>query len=84
MLLTVEADGRKWLVDVGFGGDGLLHPVPWHPGETAAQFDRKYRLIAEGQAYLLQSWRSEGWLDLYCFTLEEQYAIDYEVAKHCT
>jgi len=27
---------------------------------------------------------SEGWLDLYCFTPEPQYAVDYEVANRFT
>src|SRR5690349_12744847 len=28
MLLMAEADGEPWLADVGFGADGLLHPLP--------------------------------------------------------
>jgi len=39
MLLAVEAGGQKWLVDVGFGGEALLLPIPWRIGETAEQFD---------------------------------------------
>jgi N-hydroxyarylamine O-acetyltransferase len=84
MLLAVEADGRQWLCDVGFGGQALLHPVEWLPGETAAQFAWKYRLMEEAPGYLLQMWRPEGWLDLYSFTMEEQHMVDYEVANYHT
>jgi N-hydroxyarylamine O-acetyltransferase len=47
MLLAVEAGGGKWLVDVGFGGDALLGPVAWLPGEVSAQFGWKCRLMEE-------------------------------------
>jgi N-hydroxyarylamine O-acetyltransferase len=84
MLLAVEADGRQWLADVGFGGDALLHPVEWLPGETSTQFAWKYRLTVESPGYLLQTWQADRWVDLYSFTTEEQYAVDYEVANHYT
>ena len=84
MLLAVEADGRQWLCDLGFGGDALLHPVAWLPGETSEQFAWKYRLVEEAPGYLLQTWRADGWFDLYSFTMEEQYAVDYEVANYHT
>src|SRR5215472_2819420 len=37
MLLGVEAEGGLWLADVGFGADGLLHPLPLRPGEAVPQ-----------------------------------------------
>jgi len=84
MLLMVEADGRQWLCDVGFGGDALMCPVAWVPGETSAQFAWKYRIIEEAPGYVLQTWRGDGWVDLYGFTMEEQFAIDYEMANFYT
>ena len=84
MLLAVEADGRQWLADVGFGGDALLCPVAWSPGEPSTQFAWKYRLLEEAPGYLLQTWRGDGWVDLYSFTMEEQHAVDYEVANYYT
>ena len=84
MLLAVQADGQQYLVDVGFGGDALLYPIPWLLGETAGQFGWKYRIIAESPGYLLQTVRAEDWFDLYSFTMEEQYPVDYEVANYHT
>jgi N-hydroxyarylamine O-acetyltransferase len=84
MLLAVEAEGRQWLADVGFGGDALLLPVAWLPGEVSAQFAWQYRLMEEGAGYVLQAWQAGGWVDLYGLTMEEQHAVDYEVANHYT
>ena len=84
MLLAVDVDGGKWLADVGFGGDGLLLPVQLKADEVQQHFGWQYRVIVEGGLYVLQSLRPEGWLDLYSFTLEEQYAADYEVSNYFT
>ena len=84
MLLLVEAGGAQWLADVGFGADGLLHPIPFRPGEESAQFAWKYRVVPEGDEYILQSWRPESWTDLYSFGLEAHYPIDYEVSNYYT
>lgn len=84
MLLAVEAEGDRWLADVGFGGEGLLYPIPWRLGEPAEQFGWQYRLIEINTVYLLQGLRAEGWLDLYSFTMEEQHPVDYEVANYHT
>ena len=36
MMLEVEAGGRQWLADVGFGSDGLLAPVPLGTAKSRA------------------------------------------------
>jgi N-hydroxyarylamine O-acetyltransferase len=84
MLLAVDVEGERWVADVGFGGDGLLLPIPLAPGVAGRQFAWTYRLMAEGGQYVLQSERSEGWLDVYSFTLEPQYPVDYQVANWYT
>lgn len=84
MLLLVEADGRRWLADVGFGGEGLLLPVPFGTGEAAAQYGWTYRVVEEANSgtWILQSRRNAAWVDLYAFTLEPQLAVDYAIANH--
>jgi N-hydroxyarylamine O-acetyltransferase len=82
MLLQVDAEGTSWIADVGFGTGGLLMPIPLKEGETASQFAWKYRLQKEGYLWILQALDKGTWLDLYAFTLEPQYPIDYEVANH--
>jgi N-hydroxyarylamine O-acetyltransferase len=85
MLLLVRCDGRTWLADVGFGAEGLLHPVPFRDGAVSEQFTWRYRVVQEeGGAWVLQSLHGEAWTDLYAFTLEPQHAVDYEMANHFT
>lgn len=84
MMLAVEAEGGLWLADVGFGADGLLHPLPLGPGEPVPQFAWAYQIVEEAECFVLRSQRPEGWVDLYSFTMERQYPVDYEVSNYWT
>lgn len=84
MLLLVEVDGSSWVADVGFGGEGLLEPLPLVAGWVVPQFSWSYRLVNDGALWVLQSHRDEGWRDLYGFTLEEHFLVDYELATYFT
>ncbi len=82
MCLCVDAGGQRWLADVGFGGDGLLEPLPMEPGTTVRQGSGgwEYRLAdLDGGTWGLESRRAEGWLELYVFTFEPRWPIDYRV-----
>ena len=83
MLLLVTLAGAPWLCDVGFGGEGLLHPVPLD-GEPHAQFLNTYRVAAEGSLRVLQSFHDGAWEDLYAFVPEERFPIDFILANHYT
>jgi N-hydroxyarylamine O-acetyltransferase len=84
MLLRVETDGAAWLADVGFGGGGPLRPVPLEPGRVTPQFGREYRIAEEAGLRVLQSRQGDAWLDLYAFTLEPQFPVDFKLANHYT
>jgi N-hydroxyarylamine O-acetyltransferase len=85
MALLVRADGRPWLADVGFGGDGLLEPIRLEHEATSRQGGWTYRVVRESEwTWAVQGMRPEGWLDLYGFTLEPQHPIDYVMANHFT
>jgi N-hydroxyarylamine O-acetyltransferase len=84
MMLLVEADGAKWIADVGFGAEGLLHPVPFGAGIESRQFLWTYRVVAAGDRFVMQSLRAGAWIDMYAFTLEPQETLDFEVANHYT
>jgi N-hydroxyarylamine O-acetyltransferase len=83
MLLVVQLAGALWLADVGFGGEGLLHPVPMD-GEPHPQFRNVYRVASEGPLRVLQSFHHGSWEDLYAFRPELAHPIDFEVANHYT
>ena len=42
MVLRVPVDGDPWLADVGFGGVGLLEPMPLRDGARSEQVGLKY------------------------------------------
>lgn len=84
MLLRVTIDGAAWLADVGFGGEGLLHPISLEPGVESEQFGWRYRVREEPAGYVLQSHAAGEWNDLYVFTAERQEPVDYVMANHFT
>ena len=85
MLLLVTLEGRPWLCDVGFGGEGLLHPVPGD-GQAHAQFLNTYRVAEEPgeRVWVLQSLQHGAWNDLYAFEPEARLPVDFEMASHYT
>ncbi len=84
MVLSVDAERRQWLTDVGFGGDGPLLPVPLD-GAISEQSDGAYRVAreADGVCVLRRRWRGT-WGDLYAFSLTPALPVDFAVANHFT
>jgi N-hydroxyarylamine O-acetyltransferase len=48
MLLAVDIAGECYLCDVGFGGEGLLLPIPLRIDQPATQFSWTYRIVTDG------------------------------------
>jgi N-hydroxyarylamine O-acetyltransferase len=84
MLLEVGAEGKPWLADVGFGGGGPLKPLLLRSDQVVEQYGRRFRLLEAAGLWVLQSWQDGAWSDLYAFTREAQYPIDFEMANHFT
>lgn len=82
MLLQVDVEGSPWIADVGFGGDGLLKPIPLVDNEVVPQWAWRYRAHNEHGLWVLQSLNKGAWLDLYSFTQEPQLPVDFEVANY--
>jgi N-hydroxyarylamine O-acetyltransferase len=83
MVLAVPCDGREWLADVGFGGDGLLEPIALD-GTSSEQGGVVYRVATDGSARVLQRAVGGGWEDLYAFGSNSVHAIDVEVGNWFT
>jgi len=78
MALDVEAEGRRWLCDVGFGGHGLLEPIPFEE-LSSRQGVWDYHLKRQDERWwVLQAPLAEGLLDLYTLTREPYQLIDFE------
>jgi N-hydroxyarylamine O-acetyltransferase len=83
MLLGVMVEGRDWLADVGFGGEGLFHPVALD-GEVSEQPQGRYRVAVEGSLRVLQSEQPAGWMDLYAFEPVPRLKVDFELGNWYT
>ena len=84
MLLSLEVDGGPWLADVGFGGFGLLEPLPLADGASSHQGGLTYLLRREKGLWVLSMRDAEATTDLYEFTEEAQTPWDVEAANHFT
>jgi N-hydroxyarylamine O-acetyltransferase len=84
MLLRVEFDDGDVIADVGFGGEGLVHPLALRHGRETYLGGLGYRLREEGPVFVLQGNLTGDWADFYAFTLEPQETVDYEMTNHFT
>lgn len=84
MLLCVELAGGALVADVGFGGDGLLVPLELVEGVEVAIGPFAHRIKREGEGYVLEGGVAGEWNELYAFTLEPHYPVDFEMANHYT
>ncbi|GAA3851617.1 arylamine N-acetyltransferase [Saccharothrix violaceirubra] len=75
---------RTWLVDVGFGGGGLLEPLPLVEDAFQAQGGWSFRLDLDEPTgvFTLQTYRENAWTDLYRFTKDPRTPADYTVLSH--
>lgn len=83
VLTLAEAEGCRWLTDVGFGGECLIEPIALREDEPVTQDGWRFRVMrsADG-SWVLQSLRTESWFDLYSFTGDSQHLVDLEVANY--
>jgi N-hydroxyarylamine O-acetyltransferase len=82
-LTLVEIDEERWIADVGFGGNGLVEPIPLQLEREFPQRLDTYRLLADPKlGFLFQHKLGDQWRNLYAFSLEEQYPPDYEAMNY--
>ena len=85
MLLKVAAEGKRWLVDAGFGGEGPGYPLPLEEGEWTDWTGVTHRLSTEGPIWVLSSQKPDGsWSDLYAFDERVHLPADYLMYNHFT
>jgi N-hydroxyarylamine O-acetyltransferase len=83
MLLKVNFPNLSWICDVGFGGNGLLEPIPLRLGQYTQMIDGNvfgtFQLESKKPGnYLLSTKIGTDWNSLYEFTLEECLPIDFQ------
>ena len=84
MVLVVELDGAQWLADVGFGGEGLLEPVPIGSEAGVSSSGLSHRVFGEGELQVLQQRHDSGWDDQYAFLMQPVHPVDFEMANWFT
>ncbi|MEV0413637.1 arylamine N-acetyltransferase [Streptomyces sp. NPDC050448] len=83
-VLVATVDGEPWLCDAGFGHQGPREPVSLaRPGAEVAQGEWTYAVREEGDGILVLCMLREGtWRDLYAFSPQRYYPVDYTVLNH--
>ncbi len=81
MLLLIDIDATRSIVDVGFGGMTLTGPLRLEPDTEQATPHEPFRLIRAGGYFVLQAKIDTAWKTLYRFDLHEQLLPDYEVTS---
>jgi N-hydroxyarylamine O-acetyltransferase len=84
MLLRVDLPDGVFLADVGFGGDGFVQPILLAEGKETWVGRNGHRLRREDDLWVLEGNTAGEWADLYAFTLEPQYPVDFEMGNHFT
>lgn len=82
MLLLVETEAGPQVADAGFGGWGMLEPIPLVADQDVQQGSWVVRLRREGEGWVLMSPNCPVGTDQYIFTLEPQLPVDYELPNH--
>lgn len=83
LVFIVETEKGPALVDVGFGGPGLVAPMPFKANAQMFQNGTEFRLVPERDGSLqLQRLAGKDWQNLYIVTNESFKEIDLEVANH--
>lgn len=82
-VLIVQIKGKRWLVDVGFGRNGITAPLLLKEGIEQEQFNQTFRLVKHPKfGYVLQNKTDDEYQDMYAFTLEECFPRDYFLSNY--
>ena len=83
MLLTVECDGGRYIVDPGFGGRAPHFPVPLVDVTDPATDATHWMARADGH-WVLRARAPDRVVDCWATTLERDNLVDFEVGNHFT
>jgi N-hydroxyarylamine O-acetyltransferase len=76
-LLLVELAGERWIADVGFGGQTITAPLRLQADKEQTTPHGVYRLLHEGNDWILQFRHHDRWQSMYHFDLVPQYFSDH-------
>jgi N-hydroxyarylamine O-acetyltransferase len=80
MFLTVQFDGRTFVLDPGFGGHAPMIPVPID-ADAGDGLDL-HRLVNRGREWVLEAHIDGAWVPLWSSTLEPAEPVDFVMGNH--
>jgi N-hydroxyarylamine O-acetyltransferase len=84
-VLMAQLGDDKYLVDVGYGNDGIAAPLLLQEGLEQEQFTNTYRFTKSPEfGYLLERRAGDAYQPMYAFTLQECSPMDYLISNHFT
>lgn len=83
MFLTVQVEGRRYVLDPGFGAYSSRVPLPLTPSEAASGANDR-RVVRDGDVFVLQIRRGEEMEPAWVSNLEEDNPVDFELANYWT
>lgn len=79
----VQLEGETYICDVGVGIPGPRRPLLFKEDLEQKQGDETYRIVSDPiLGWIVQFIHNGQWDNLYSFTEEEQYPIDFEMPNH--
>jgi len=81
MLLRIGLPEGDYLADTGFGGNSPAGPLRLVAGAVQETAIEPCRLVQSGGLWRLEVQLQAGWQPLYCFDLQPQQHVDYQVAN---
>lgn len=84
MLLLVQLNNKKYIVDIGFGGQTPNAPLLLEANKVQATPLGSYRILKRKNFYLLQVAIQHRWTNMYRFTTEATLELDYKIANWYT
>ena len=81
MALIVSTGKAQYFADVGFGGYLLDAPLELIPNTVQRSPTSNFRFEKNGEMYILQVELNGAWQNVYQFTTEAVYPIDFEMAN---
>ncbi|ROS17912.1 N-hydroxyarylamine O-acetyltransferase [Chryseobacterium nakagawai] len=80
LLLIVELNAQKYLVDCGFGTATLTGPLLLNEEKPQQTPNEQFRILQKNGAYTLWTQR-ENWLPVYRFELEHVEPLDLDISN---
>lgn len=81
LVLMVTIEGCRWLFDVGFSSFGSPYPLKIDTEEVQETALEKRRILKTPSRYIHQMFAQNKWSDIYSFTLNESFPMDWEIGN---